>query len=297
MQSGRLCVFLASFRSLMYNDSIDNNEKIYSKNPDAFRRNPREDLMSQKTVLITGISRGIGRACALAFAKAGYAVAGCCHTRKDLLDSLASELDALGAPHLLLQGELQNSAFPTALVEQTVKQFGHLDVLINNAGVSMIRLLTDTDDSQWEHIISSNVSSAFYCSRAAVPHLLKNRERMDLLPHRPCGIILNVSSVWGCSGASCEAAYSASKAGLNGLTEALAKELAPSNIAVNALACGVVDTDMNRCFSEEERAALAEEIPAGRFATPEEVADALLLLTQMPSYLTGQIIRFDGGFL
>lgn len=253
--------------------------------------------MSQKTVLITGISRGIGRACALAFAKAGYAVAGCCHTRSDLLDSLSGELTTLGAPHLLLQGELQNSAFPSALVEQTIKQFGRLDVLINNAGVSMIRLLTDTDDSQWEHILASNLSSAFYCSRAAIPHLLRNRDRTDIPPHKPCGVILNVSSVWGCSGASCEAAYSASKAGLNGLTEALAKELAPSNISVNALACGVIDTDMNRCFSEKEREALADEIPAGRFATPEEVADALLLMAQMPAYLTGQIIRFDGGFL
>ncbi len=253
--------------------------------------------MYRKTVLITGVSRGIGRACALAFAKAGYAVAGCCHTRTDLLDSLAEELTALGAPHLLLQGELQTSAFPTSLVAQTVERFGHLDVLINNAGTSLIRMITDTDDSQWEHILSSNLSSAFYCSRAAIPYLLKNRDREDIPSHEPCGIILNVSSVWGCSGASCEAAYSASKAGLNALTEALAKELAPSRIAVNALACGVIDTDMNRCFSEEERTALADEIPAGRFAAPEEVADALVLFARMPAYLTGQVIRFDGGFL
>lgn len=253
--------------------------------------------MSQKTVLITGVSRGIGRACALAFAKKGYAVAGCCHTRTDLLDSLSAELTSLGAPHLLLQGELQNPSFPTALVAQTVEHFGRLDILINNAGVSLIQLATDTTDALWEHVISSNLSSAFLCSRAAIPHLLKNRGRDDLSPHAPCGVILNVSSVWGCSGASCEVAYSASKAGLNGLTEALAKELAPSNIAVNALACGVIDTDMNRCFSDEERAALIEEIPANRFAAPEEVADALVLLSQMPSYLTGQIIRFDGGFL
>ena len=136
--------------------------------------------MSQKTVLITGVSRGIGRACALAFAKAGYAVAGCCHTNKDALDSLSKELTALNTPHLLLQGELQNSAFPTELVAKTTERFGHLDVLINNAGVSMIRLLTDTDDSQWEHVMASNLSSAFYCTRAAIPHLLKNRDREDL---------------------------------------------------------------------------------------------------------------------
>lgn len=253
--------------------------------------------MFRKTVLITGVSRGIGRACALAFAKEGYAVAGCCHTRSELLDSLSAELTALGAPHLLLQGDLQSSAFATSLVKQTVECFGHLDILVNNAGTSLIQLLTDTDDAQWEHILSSNLSSAFYCSRAAIPYLLKNRDREDISPSSPCGVILNVSSVWGCSGASCEAAYSASKAGLNALTEALAKELAPSRIAVNALACGVIDTDMNRCFSDEERVALTEEIPANRFAAPEEAAEALLLLSKMPSYLTGQVIRFDGGFL
>lgn len=256
-----------------------------------------EDFMSRKTVLITGVSRGIGRACALAFAKEGYAVAGCCHTRADLLDTLAAELSALGVPHLLLQGDLQSSAFCTSLVTQTVERFGHLDILVNNAGTALIRMLTETDDAQWENILSSNLSSAFYCSRAAIPYFLKNRDRQEIPPHAPCGIILNVSSIWGCSGASCEAAYSASKAGLNALTAALAKELAPSQIVVNALACGVIDTDMNRCFSDEERAALIEEIPANRFATPEEVADALLLLSQMPSYLTGQVIRFDGGFL
>jgi len=253
--------------------------------------------MSQPVVLVTGISRGIGRACALAFAKAGFAVAGCCHTRSDLLDTLSEELTALGTPHLLLQGELQNSAFPTALVEQTVARFGRLDVLINNAGVALLKMVTDTDDALWDHVLSSNLSSAFYCSRAAIPYLLKNRERTDIPSTAPCGVILNVSSVWGCSGASCEAAYSAAKGGLNTLTEAMAKELAPSRIAVNALACGVIDTDMNRCFSDEERAELADSIPANRFATPEEVADTLLLLSRMPAYLTGQVIRFDGGFI
>lgn len=253
--------------------------------------------MSQKTVLITGVSRGIGRACALAFAKAGYGIAGCCQTRKDLLDSLAAELTALNTPHLLLQGELQNSAFAASLVEQTVTRFGRLDVLVNNAGASLIQLATDTNDSLWEHMLASNLSSAFYCSRAAIPHLLKNRDRTTPTEYAPYGSIINISSVWGCSGASCESAYSTAKAGLNGLTEALAKELAPSRIAVNALACGVIDTDMNRCFSDEERAALKEEIPANRFATPEEVAEAVLLLSQMPAYLTGQVIRFDGGFL
>lgn len=251
----------------------------------------------QKYVLITGISRGIGRACALTFAKAGYGVAGCCHSRTDLLDSLAAELSALRVPHLLLTGDVADSAFVDTLFTKTIETFGHLDVLINNAGISRIGLFTDLSDEDWQHLLSVNLTSAFYCCRAAIPHLLANRDKHDLPSNRPSGIILNVSSIWGCSGASCEVAYSASKAGLNALTEGLAKELAPSNIAVNALACGVIDTDMNQCFTKEERAALCEEIPAGRFAAPEEVADALLLLSEMPSYLTGQVIRFDGGFL
>lgn len=253
--------------------------------------------MSQKTVLITGVSRGIGRACALAFARAGYAVAGCCRTNKELLASLSEELSAMHAPHLLLAGDIGDSSFVDLLFSETIKKFGTLHVVINNAGISQIGLLTDLSDEDWNTILSVNLSSAFYCSRAAIPHFLSNRSFAPQNPKEPCGVILNVSSVWGCSGASCEAAYSASKGGLNALTRALAKELAPSNIAVNALACGVIDTDMNRCFSEEERTLLQNEIPANRFAEPEEVADALLLLSRMPSYLTGQVIKFDGGFL
>lgn len=251
----------------------------------------------QKVVLITGVSRGIGRACALLFAKSGYGIAGCCHSRTDLLTTLSAELSALQVPHLLLAGDISDSGFANRLVAETVEKFGRLDILINNAGISHIGLLHDMSDEEWNRMLSVNLTSAFTCCRAALPHLLANRGKRLTAAGQPDGVILNVSSIWGCSGASCEVAYSATKAGLNALTEGLAKELAPSNIAVNALACGVIDTDMNRCFSEEERAALCAEIPANRFATPEEVAQALLLLSEMPSYLTGQVIRFDGGFL
>lgn len=251
--------------------------------------------MTQKTVIITGISRGIGRACALKFAKEGYSVAGCCQTSSELLDSLADELTALGTPHLLLKGDVADSTFIGQLVSETAAKLGSPNVLINNAGVSKIGLLTDLTDAEWNRVLQVNLSSVFHCSRAVIPFFLKNRSIAG--ESESLGTILNVSSVWGCSGASCEAAYSATKGGMNALTQALAKELAPSRISVNALACGVIDTDMNRCFSEEERAALEEEIPAGRFATPEEVAEALFLLTKMPTYLTGQVIRFDGGFL
>ena len=135
--------------------------------------------------------------------------------------------------------------------------------------------------------MGTNLDAVFYMSKAVIPHMV----------HRHSGKILNVSSVWGEVGASCEAAYSATKSGIHGLTKALAKELAPSNIQVNAIACGVIDTEMNARLNEEERAALAEEIPSGRFSSPEEVAELVLLLCSSPTYMTGQIIGMDGGFI
>lgn len=247
-----------------------------------------------KTVIITGISRGIGRACALEFARNGYCVAGFSLSHPELLTELGEELDRLCVPHLFRCGDAADAGFIRSFFEETAQAFGRLDLLINNVGISRIGLLSDLSDEDWDRILSVNLSSAFYCCRAAIPYFMKNQNAAN--ESSSLGAILNVSSVWGCVGASCEAAYSATKGGLNSLTMALAKELAPSCIPVNALACGVIDTDMNRCFDEEERASLAEEIPAGRFATPSETAHALYLLSQMPPYMTGQIIRFDGGW-
>ena len=147
--------------------------------------------------------------------------------------------------------------------------------------------MTDMTDAQWSDVIGSNLSSAFYCCRSVVPFMV----------HEKKGRILHISSVWGESGASSEAAYSASKGGLNAFTKALAKELAPSGIAVNALSCGLIDTAMNQCLSDEEKQALCEEIPAGRMGTPEEVAEMAALLVEAPDYLTGQVITIDGGWL
>lgn len=154
-------------------------------------------------------------------------------------------------------------------------------------GFPHIGLLMDMTDEDWNKVLSSNLSSVFYCCRAAIPPMLSHGS----------GRIINISSMWGVNGASCEAAYSASKAGVGGLTQALAKELARSKIPVNALACGVIDTEMNKQLDEAERAELAEDIPAGRFATPEEVAEMVWKLICAPEYLTGQIITFDGGYL
>lgn len=244
--------------------------------------------MNKKTVLVTGASRGIGRSIALAFARQNYHVFLNCNHSITELDAVREEIEELpdGSCDIVI-GDVGNSEMVNEMFKKIYKHCDALDVLVNNAGVSHIGLLSEMNDKEWNRIIQTNLSSVFYCCRAAVPKMVSKKE----------GKIINISSMWGTSGASCEAAYSASKAGVHGLTKALAKELAPSNIQVNAIACGVIDTAMNQQLSEEERLTLKIEIPAGRFAEPEEVADMVLQLADAPTYMTGQIIGFDGGFI
>lgn len=243
--------------------------------------------MKKNSVLITGASRGIGRACALAFASAGYHVFINCRKSIQDLERVKYEITASGGSCDSLPGDVGNPDEVRRIFRRISDVSGGLDVLVNNAGIAWFGLLTDMTDSEWERLIGTNLSSVFYCCRAAVPWMVS----------RKSGRIINISSMWGTSGASCEAAYSASKSGVHGLTKALAKELAPSNIQVNAIACGVIDTEMNARLTPEERSALADEVPAGRFGTPEETARLTLMLAEAPSYLTGQIIGLDGGFL
>jgi 3-oxoacyl-[acyl-carrier protein] reductase len=162
-----------------------------------------------------------------------------------------------------------------------------VDLLIHNAGISHIGLTQDMSVALWQQLINTNLNSAFYFTKALIPQMVAKQD----------GRILFISSVWGTCGASCETAYSASKGGLNTFTKALAKELAPSHIAVNAIACGAIDTEMNSFLSPEEKAALEAEIPAGRMGLPEEVASFALQLASAPEYLTGQVIGFDGAWL
>ncbi|MDD2981150.1 MAG: 3-oxoacyl-ACP reductase FabG [Hespellia sp.] len=242
--------------------------------------------MKKKSVLVTGASRGIGKACAIQFAKKGYRVYINCSRSKGELESVKQEIDEIKGEAVMLVGDVGNPQSVREMFVQIQAECGGLDVLVNNAGRAYIGLLTDMSDEDWNGILSSNLSSAFYCCRAAVPPMVSKK----------AGKIINISSMWGNSGASCEAAYSATKAGMNGLTKALAKELAPSNIQVNAIACGVIDTVMNSQLNEEERQQLADEIPQGRFGTTQEVAELVLELAENHAYLTGQIIGLDGGF-
>ena len=239
------------------------------------------------TVLITGASRGIGRAIATRFAQEGFSLVINCSKSTDALMELKSNLESLyHVPVLASVGNIGDFTYVQQLFENIREEFGGIDIVVNNAGISHIGLLSDMSPEEWSNIMNINLSSIFYTSKLAIPYMLSKQQ----------GKIINISSVWGNVGASCEVAYSASKGGMNTFTKALAKELAPSNIQVNAIACGCIDTEMNQCFTEEERQELINEIPAGRFGSPEEVAALVYSLAEEHNYLTGQIITLDGGW-
>lgn len=239
------------------------------------------------TVLITGAARGIGRACAFRFAQAGFRLLLNTRTSAAQLEDLCAELSArFGAVCLTSIGDAGDEVYVKELFQELNRLGGRLDVLVNNAGVSIVGLLQDMSLDEWNRIISSNLTSAFLCCRSAIPLFL----------HQGGGSIINVSSVWGNTGASCEAAYSATKGGINALTKALARELAPSHIRINAAAFGAIDTEMNGHLSIEERRSLEEEIPAGRYGTPEEAAELIYDLAVNHAYLTGQIVTMDGAW-
>lgn len=236
-----------------------------------------------KSALVTGASRGIGRAIAQALAEEGYRLyLTCRHSERELTalsHHLSETCHIACTPIVADMGDMQ-------AVNEVFRQIDGLTLLVNNAGVSHIGLLHEMTVEEWQSLMNVNLNALFYTCRLAVPMMLK----------RHAGQIINISSVWGNTGASMEVAYSASKGGVNAFTKALAKELAPSGIQVNAIACGVIDTDMNCCFPEEELAALRDEIPADRIGQPSEVARLLLSIVNAPSYLTGQVITLDGGW-
>ena len=205
----------------------------------------------------------------------------------DALQDVRKLCDAVAPGNCgMVPGDVGNPNDVRKIFSRIESECDGIDILVNNAGIAHIGLLSDMTDEEWMQLMQTNLSSAFYCSRAAIPHMV----------HEKSGHIIQISSMWGRVGASCEVAYSASKAGLHGFTKALAKELAPSGIQVNAIACGVIDTEMNAMLDDETKQYLAEDIPAGRFGAPEEVARLILQLAQTPNYLTGQIIGMDGGF-
>lgn len=241
-----------------------------------------------KTVLITGASRGIGAATAERFAANGYAVAVHYHRSQAEAEALVARLTAAGADAFAVQADIADSAQVDRMVDAVLKRMGHIDVLVSNAGVSAAGLMTDTTDDEWNRMIGINLSGAFYLCRAVLPSMIA----------RQSGRIVTVSSMWGEIGASCEVAYSAAKAGLIGLTKALAKEVAPSGIRVNCVTPGVIDTEMNAHLSATDMAALADETPCGRIGKPEEIAAVIgFLASDEADFITGQVIGVNGGMV
>ncbi len=233
-------------------------------------------------IIISGGTRGIGKALVERFTRDGRNVVFFYRSRQDLAAELSRSTGAIG-----IRADLSVPREATDAMMQAVKALGGLDVLINNAGISQIKLFTELSDEDWHSMLNTNLSSAFYLSRAAAREMVKNHN----------GRILNIGSMWGKIGASCEVPYSAAKAGLRGMTMALAKELAPSGITVNCIEPGVIVTEMNAFLEEETLSALREETPMGRLGRPEEVAAlAAFLASDEAAFITGQCIGIDGGF-
>ncbi|HHX12195.1 MAG TPA: SDR family NAD(P)-dependent oxidoreductase [Clostridiales bacterium] len=243
--------------------------------------------MKRKTVLVTGASRGIGKSIAIKFAHEGYNVVITCLSNKELLLETKTIIESKGVSCLHFVGDMGDHQLVKELFELIKDSFGSLDVLVNNAGLASIGMFTDLNPDDWNRIIKSNLTTVYNTCSLALPSMIHNK----------FGKIINISSVWGNVGASCEVAYSASKGGVNSFTKALAKELAPSNIQVNAIACGVINTDMNSILDQSDLESLVNEIPANRLGQAEEVAHLAYQLTENNEYLTGQIISLDGGWV
>ena len=237
--------------------------------------------------LVTGSSTGIGRETARLFAKKGFNVIINCSSNVESLSDLQAEIMALGVDCLAFVGDVGQYDEIDRLFNEMAKKNLIPDIIINNAGISHVGLLQDMSIGEWNRVISTNLTAAFNTSKLAIPYFLQKGH----------GKIINISSMWGSAGASCEVAYSASKGGLNTFTRALAKELAPMNIQVNAVAFGVTDTRMNDFLTAEEKRALLEEIPAGRMCSAKEAAEIIYSVASLNEYVTGQIINADGGYI
>jgi len=234
------------------------------------------------TALITGGSRGIGAATVRTFVNAGYRVVFFYLRNESTAQALAAETGAIA-----IRCDVRDSVSVASAFAEAKRLLGHIDVLVNNAGIAQQKLFTDITDEDWRAMLDTNLSGAFYASRAVLPDMISRRH----------GRIINVGSIWGQVGASCEVHYSAAKAGLIGLTKGLAKEVGPSGVTVNCICPGVIETDMLSSFTQDDLAALADETPVGRLGTPEDIARSILWLADPKSdFITGQIIGVNGGF-
>ena len=238
-----------------------------------------------KTVIVTGGSRGIGAAIVSGLAKSGYQVVLNYYKSEEAAKKIQKELKEKDIEIEIFKADVSKREEVKKLVAFTLKKYKNIDVLINNAGIDQIKLFTDITDEDWNTMMGVNLNSVFYCTQEVLENMIHNKK----------GCIINISSIWGIQGASCEVHYSSSKAAVDGLTKALAKELGPSNIRVNSIAPGLVDTDMNKNVTKEELEELKKEIPLGRMAKPEEIVNSVKWLIE-DEYVSGQIISVNGGW-
>lgn len=242
----------------------------------------------KKVALITGSSRGIGKATAEWFSEAGYSVAVNCLNHSDSAETIVYHLHSLGREAICVRADVTSSDQVDQMVRTVRKTFGQIDVLVNNAGISQQKLFTDISDQEWRDMFAVHVDGTFYCCKSVLPDMI----------FRKSGKIINISSVWGIAGASCEVHYSAAKAAVIGLTKSLAKEVGPSGITVNCVAPGVIATDMNAEFNECTIRQLQDETPLGRIGTAKEIAETIgFLASDNADFITGQIISPNGGFV
>lgn len=241
-----------------------------------------------RVALVTGASRGIGQAIAVELAREGWAVCVNYLKHREAAESLVRQLRDGGHMAIAVGADVADRQAVEAMVRATKAELGPVDLLVNNAGISRQGLFQDTDDETWDRTLAVNLTGARNTAKAVLPHMLSEKR----------GCIINISSIWGLRGASCEVAYACSKAAIIGLTRSLALELAPSGIRVNCVAPGCIETDMVRALGEETRAMLVEETPMGRLGTPEDIAHAVAFLaSKRAAFLTGQVLTADGGFI
>ena len=243
--------------------------------------NPEKNIVN-KVVVVTGSSRGIGANIVKTLAKKGYRVILNYNKSENYAQNVQKELINVD----IFKADVSKKEEAVSLINFAIEKYGKIDVLINNAGISQSKLFTDLTDEDWNNIINYNLNSEFFCSREAAKNMIHNKS----------GLIINISSIWGITGASCEVAYSTSKAALNGFTKALAKELGPSNIRVNAIAPGIINTDMNNYLSNEELESIKEEIPLERIGETIDISKCVEWLIE-DNYTTGQIISINGGWV
>lgn len=245
------------------------------------------DNKEKKTALITGGSRGIGRAVAVEFGKAGFNVAVNYVSNERAAAEVVGEIEASGNTAVAIRGDIGDYGEMCLLAEKVYNKFGQIDVLVNNAGVWRGGRINRISKSDWDYVVDTNLKGLFNCTQAVIPHMVGRR----------CGSIINITSIIGLIGFPGDTAYGAAKAGIIGFTKSLAKEVARHNITVNAVAPGIIATDMNAALEKETRELLLNRIPLGRLGQPEEISRAVRFLAMEGSYITGQVIVVDGGYV